>query len=120
MPKPTKKQFEIYRKECKKWIEIFGLKDWEISFDYEDIDDSPASLTYHCVNRIAVFHFNPKQARGDLNNNQVKRNAFHEVGELLLGRLRDMVGQRYGLNVDDVSEEIHMIVERLQKVIKTP
>ena len=120
MQKPTKKQFEIYKKECEKWIEIFGLKDWEIFFDYEDVDGSPASLTFHCINRIAIFHFGPKQEKSGLNNQQIKRNAFHEVCELLLCRLRDMTEQRYGLTKGDIDEEIHIVIGRLQKAIKNP
>ena len=33
--KTTKKQFDIFIKESKKWINIFGLKEWSVHFAWE-------------------------------------------------------------------------------------
>lgn len=112
-----KKHFEIYQKECEKWIDKLGLTDWEASFNQGKRRDCAAWLSFDCLNRCATFHFSDEQTFADLNPQQIKANARHEVLELLLGRLRDLAGQRYGLMQEDIDEECHVIIERLQKVI---
>lgn len=33
--KTTKKQFELFKKECRKWIDRFELNGWEINFTHQ-------------------------------------------------------------------------------------
>ena len=56
----------------------------------------------------------------ELTNNDIKRVGFHEVCELLLGRLGNMVYQRFDLNSDDVDEETHRIIRTLENAVWEP
>lgn len=84
MREVTEKEFEIFRKEAKWWIEFFGLSDWRVFFDFYKLDndvfaechtgmeDKTATLVLNKWNDIKEEHMD------------IERTAFHEVCELLL------------------------------------
>jgi len=51
-----------------------------------------------------------------LNNKEIRRCAFHEVCELLLGNLRDIAGSRFILE-REIDEQVHIIIRTLENVI---
>ena len=119
--KTTPEHFEIFKAECKKWIEIFGLKNWRIDYIHKKLSsDSRAQTTFNCVSSIATIFFNTKPDEEDeykFTVETVKKTAFHEVCEILLGRLSLMVGQRYALHELDVEEATHQIIRILENVL---
>lgn len=118
--KITKAHFEIFKTECQKWIEIFGLKNWQINYVHKKLEDSRASTSFNCVGGIATIFLNTnwdEKASYEFDVNDVRKSAFHEICELLLGRLNNMVEQRYGLHVQDIEEEIHRIIRILENVL---
>ena len=116
MNKTTKKHFAIFQKECEKWIEIFGLKGWEVCFEHEEEKNKLATINYDVVGRLAIFTLSTYWKR-TISNYELKRSGFHEVCELLLGRLNIMITQRYDLNEQEQEEEIHAIVRTLENVM---
>ncbi|HDY86925.1 MAG TPA: hypothetical protein ENH82_02280 [bacterium] len=120
MAKTTPKQYEIFQVEVKKWIEIFGLKDWQIHFQHKSTISSRAQVRFDSIGCIATFTLATSWNELDktfLNDTAIKKAGFHEVCELLLGRLRKMTGQRYGLLEGDIDEEIHRIIRILENTI---
>ena len=116
----TKENFELFKKECTKWINYFGLKDWQVHYTHAKIERSRAQCCFNCVGRIATMTLNTKwdEINKDfVNDNNIKKTAFHEVCELMLGRLNDMVSQRYELSELDVEEEIHRIIRILENTV---
>jgi hypothetical protein len=89
MIKTTKKHFDTFCKECVRWVRPLGLVGWEIYFLWERQKDFAIINDDH-KNKYAVITFtktwDDRVAR--LNNNAIKKTAFHEMMELKLGKLR--------------------------------
>jgi len=118
--KTTKKQFEIFKNECKKWIDYFGLKNWQFYYRHTKVEEGRAQANFDCVNGIATLTLSTywNELSSDfLNDKTVRRVAFHEVCEVMFGRINDMVGQRYGLIEEDITEEIHRLIRILENTM---
>lgn len=117
--KISQKQFKIFKAEVEKWIDCFGLKEWQICFLFEKIDNR-AEIRYNCVSGIAVFVLNTSWDELNntwVNDSNVKKTGFHEVCELLLGRLVDMADRRHDVTEAGVEEEKHRIIRTLENVL---
>ena len=117
----TKKQFKIFQDQVIKWLEYFGLKGWQVHFIHKKTD-ARAKLIFNCVGRIATFILSADWSKIDddgiqITDHDIRKCAFHEVCELLLGRLNDMAKQRFNLDELDVDEELHHIIRTLENVI---
>ena len=120
MAKTTKKDFELFKSECEKWIEFFGLKGWQISFSYEKLSKGKAECTYNIVNRSVLLSFN-KQWNTESENDKItpeniKRDAFHEVSEMLLCKLRNLAEYRFTTQYE-IDEAVHEIIRTLENVV---
>ena len=118
MAKTTKKDFEIFKKEVRKWKDILGLQDWEICCIHGGADgDSRANYLTNIAGRICTIFltddwdgcFEEKTERA------IKQIAFHEVVELTLQDLR--VYALYFINAEFVEEATHKIVRMLENVL---
>lgn len=119
--KVTEEHFELFKAEIRKWIEEFGLKDYQLHFLLEKIDDR-AEIRYNCVSGIAVFVLSTEWDEVDdswLNVDAIKRTGFHEVCELLLGRLVNMADRRYDITEVGIEKETHRIIRILENVLWT-
>ena len=118
--KITKRQFKIFKKEARKWLKYFGMKDWSVYFEQKELEESRAQCIFNCVGGIATLSL--AKSWNEISDKFVtdkiiQRTAFHEVCELLLARLNDMVSQRFNLNEGDVEEEIHRIIRILENSV---
>ena len=117
--KITQEQFELFKSEIKKWIETFGMKDWQIHFLFEKID-ARAEVRFNCVSSIAVFVLSTEWDEMDdswINVDAIKKTGFHEVCELLLGRLADIANRRHDTTEAGIEEEKHRIIRILENVL---
>lgn len=122
MTKTTKEDFEIFKKECEKWIDFFGLKDWDIYFSHDKFDESILA-TCDCgetENKKCVLSFN-KEIKDDaldemLTEFHIKKSAFHEVCHLLLANFQGMARYRY-VTSSELTQEEHTIVTRLENSV---
>lgn len=117
--KITQKQFNLFRLEVLKWIDFFGLKEWQTCFLFEKINNR-AEIRYNCVSGIAVFVLNTgwnEMNKAWVNDANIKKAGFHEVCELLLGRLSDMADRRHDVTEAGVEEEKHRIIRTLENVL---
>ena len=120
--KTTKKHFEIFKIETKKWIQNFGLTDWNVYYSHDKLNGLKAQCKYNLVGRVATLLLSTEYTDDNIECNlrqDIKIAAFHEVCELLLGPLESMVDQRYALGADDVEEERHRIIRRLENFVFT-
>jgi hypothetical protein len=121
--KTTKAQFEIFKKECLKWINFFGMIDFEYFFYHEEPNDSDgnmrACVRVDIVGRIVSFFLIPDWKREITNERTVKKVAFHEVCEVLLWKLAGGAIGDIHLNLKQTVEETHKIIRILEnKVFK--
>ena len=120
--KTTKKHFKIFKKEVKKWINYFGLWDWQIHFAHyaENMTNTRAKVIYNSTGCLATFILNTKwheHTEDVLNKNNIRKAAFHEVCELLLGRLTHIADDRWGWCEADLTIETHRIIRTLENVL---
>lgn len=112
--KTSPDDFELFKSECQKWIEYFGMKGWSIYFEANAANGNMAETRIGpLTDRCAVFCF---QGSTDPNFHDPKRSAFHEVCELLLFRLHDLAEARY-VEEPDIHEAVHEIIRVLENTI---
>ncbi|KKM57112.1 hypothetical protein LCGC14_1550870 [marine sediment metagenome] len=119
--KTTRKHFDLFKIEVKKWIQNFGLTDWNVYYSHIKLN-LKAQCKYDLVGRVATLSLSTEYIDDTIEYNieqDIKMSAFHEVCELLLGPLESMVDQRYALGIDDVEEERHRIIRRLENFVFT-
>ena len=117
--KLTKEHFEKFKKFFGHWIDVFGLKDWEIAYFFkktedEDLDDARASVQFDNGARIVVCCLSKNWFGSEPTDHNLARCAYHEVLELLLGKLNEMLRSKCTDN--DITEEIHRIIRIFENV----
>ena len=118
--KITQKQFKLFKAEALKWINRFGLKDWQVHFLFEKLRGNRAEIRYECGSGIAVFVLNTEWEEMDdswVTDAVIRKAGFHEVCELLLGRLVDMADRRHDTTEAGVEEEKHRIIRMLENTV---
>jgi len=113
--KTTKKHFELFKKEGRKWLREFGLLDWETFFDHEDID-ARAEFNANVEYRTVVFTLSAHWKNVRISSWLIKKAAFHEVAELLLVDIRILAESRT-MDSQDLNGKIHSVIRTLENVI---
>ena len=124
----TKKHFELFQKECKKWISFFNLLSWEIVIKhvdfvdiYGDIQPNDTILSWcepHYGSRYATIYLSIDWCGVDITTEALKKAAFHEVCELLLYRLREMSNMSsISYRAEEVDAETHAVIRTLENTI---
>ena len=81
----TEQDFEEFKKECWKWIDIFGLKEYSYHFIHNDEDpEAFAWCQADIPSKIAVICLTKTWGSNEYNLTQVRKSAFHEVCEVML------------------------------------
>ena len=117
--KTSKQDFECFRSEVGKWIEIFGLKDWDVSVLHRlcDEDDYTAWVTFGSFGtQIANIHLN-KKCDSVVTRDEIRRAAFHEVCHVLLYKLCYYVENRFGVQKSLFEQETHSLITTLENVL---
>lgn len=112
----TKEHFKIFKKECAKWIEFFGLKDWEVRYIHEKDYENLASISFNVSNGNVVFSLSIHWGTLKPTIHELKITAFHEVVELLLARLRALARARY-VTPEEIIEANHAIIRRMENSV---
>lgn len=115
----TKHDFQVFKDEAQYWIDQFGLKDWRISFELEKIDDAYAECRTHWHGRTATLVLNKWQDE-QMEIEQIRKSAFHEVCELLLIDIRNIALNK-NISPDEhedmVNGAAHGVIRRLENSI---
>ena len=97
--KTTAKDFKLFKQECQKWIEYFGLINWRISYFGEQLDVDYAVCSWDIEGRCASITFS-KYISEDVEFPNIKKCAFHEVCELFLADLQSLANTRYTTSIE--------------------
>ncbi len=117
MAKTTKAHFAIFKSECEKWIDIFGLKGWEISFFHEELKGfRDAATEYHITDRYANIYLFPKLEITKIADDTVRLWAFHEVCEIFMGPMNANAKERF-VSRAELNEALHAIIRTLENVL---
>ena len=117
--KTTAKHFALFKAECRKWLDRFGLKGWRVEFFHDDHADISNARAWYQVNsivdRCASIGLTSEWQPDSITNEKIKVSAFHEACELFLVRLRVLAGARF-IDESEIDEECHAIIRTLENV----
>jgi len=111
MYKTTKCDFAEFKKEAEFWIGYFGLKEWEVSYTHEDIDNGYAKSNASYQTKIATITLDIVLP----DKRKVKLYAFHEVCELMFTQVSDFITGTF--SGYERNQSVHNIIIRLQNTI---
>jgi len=116
--KTTKRHFEIFKKECEKWIKVFGLLGHRFYYCHEDIEGRQlAYCIYPDNHEDRVFTLGLSvNLDCDYSMVDIKRSAFHEVMEAFLYRIQNIARCRWG-NGYELEDEVHNIIRTMEKAV---
>lgn len=118
--KDEDKWFELFEKEASHWLWYFGLLDWQVTFYHEKLqNDGFAETRMNYVGKCASIVLTKGEDPSYYTEERVKRAAFHEVCELLLGSLYGVIEQHIaaGRDYDAVAKAGHEIIRRLENTV---
>lgn len=110
----TKKQFRIFEKECRKWLDKLGLKDWCVLVRHEELEkgNTLARCNWNAEQRQAWLRLNTTTRAGD---HEIKRAALHECLELLLCGCTDIMWKSAADDIVDA--ETHKVIRTLENLL---
>lgn len=114
----TKREFAIFKAECRRWVDRFGLTDWKLYYTFEEIEGGLASVNRDWEGKCATVTLHPFQERipkADVEAS-VKSSARHEMLHLLLGEL-DYLNGRRAISNDIWSAAEHGVIRRLERAL---
>lgn len=106
----------MFKAECDRWIEFWHLRDWFVSYCHAELEDGTiADCERSISNRIASIRLNV-HTDVILDDEIIRRTAFHEVCELLIGGLVCLATARFVIE-DELTGEAHAIIRRLEHCV---
>jgi len=114
----TKRHFKIFQKEALLWVNEFGLNDWTIRFIHEDTPDALASCLSDNDAHRAYIALSPEWDRKPTTK-RLKREAFHEVIELLLSKMDYLARERF-IDEKEIDIARHAVIASLENLIFGP
>ena len=116
----TRKQFELFKSECKKWEERFKLDGWEIIYYHKkyEPDNSIAQSNFTLSAKSVSVTLN-KEVEDELGYNTagIKETAKHEMIHVLLGVVSELAYTRFTTK-DELATAEEELVNKLIKIIK--
>lgn len=115
--KLTDAQWELFRREFKKWIDIFGLKRYEVIFTFNDDEDSNMATCYaDNTGMMAWVNLHSGSCCAlDATDDNVKRVALHEALELLLWDINCLLSEFMSPSV--VQSKLHQIIRVIENMV---
>lgn len=115
----SEEQFNVFRESVNYWINRFGLTEWEVVVEHEQIGDNiQANASYSLSSKQALIRLT-KVSEGDYGvNDSMKSLALHEVLHLMLADFCWIASKAKNDYDDIVISHEHTIINRLMRVIK--
>lgn len=116
--KTTEKDFKLFRKECEKWLNFFGLTDWSVYYEHASHDGSgrDAYTEHTSGDKTATIGLYVDWLDLKPTDNILRQTAFHEVCEILLSEIAQMCMDRY-IREQDIHTATHSIIHRLENSV---
>jgi len=118
----TDEHFNVFREEANKWLDVFGLKGWGVRVLHTDEgkpSGAKAWLSAKYCDRIASICMAKTWEHPIANpptDENIRRDAFHEVCELLLEPMDVLAGSR-NWDREEFDAARHAVVRILENVI---
>ena len=120
MNKVNSEHFKFFKERTEKWIDLFGLTDWEYRIvQAKDEDDYMAWVRYSVEIRKATICLAEEWPDDhEVTLNQLDQSALHEVCELLLADIRYLATERYSTTEAQIHQEVHRIIARIINLVQ--
>jgi hypothetical protein len=111
----TEDHYEMFQDEFQYWVNMYGLKGWELhfSFDKETGEDARAQIFRDHDARITIVMLATKWQGCEPTEYNIRKCAFHEASELLLSKINDLTRSRC-VTDKQIEEEIHNLIRVLE------
>lgn len=118
--KTSDSDFALFKEECGRWIEYFGLKQWSVSFEHMRKDSVLAQVSYNfeskgCLLRLSL-EWPGENFKLGIESEHIKRAAFHEVVHILIAGLVNCAESRYTTQTE-IDESEHVIIRTLENTL---
>lgn len=116
--KTTANHFKIFKQECKKWIDFWGLYDWKIEIKHTVLEDSKAEFwASDLEDKYAWIILNKDWGEKEtVNDMNVRESAFHEVMEIRYAKLADLAKKRF-ISETQIQEAVHDLIRQDENII---
>ena len=105
----TDNDYEIFQSEVRRLMVEYGLNEWGVYFQRQDLDGSYAEISVDDEHKTATFIFAKTIEDEAVEYLDVKRTARHEVFHLLLAPLSDLASRRFVNQLQLYSAEEAMV-----------
>lgn len=114
----TKKDFELFKKECQKWIDRFELSNWNVYFYHGNDEDKQivAQIYTELTKRSVAVNLNTEIDENIVLN--IPEIAKHEMIHLLLADIIELGWRRF-VTKDELESAEESLVSKLVKIIPT-
>ena len=113
--KTTKAHYNLFKSECKKWINRFDLSGFEFRFNWIDIDAKAEVSLDQCYSGVYTVDFS-RDIEGGVSSGYIKRMAKHEMIHCLIGELSECGFKRF-ISRDDFDKVEEKLTNKLEKLI---
>ena len=115
--KITEEDFEVFKKECLRWIDILGLKGYSFHFTHKKEEkQNYATIKTWTIPRVVTVNLATEVPKDLYSADEIKLAAFHEIYEVFLSRLVWLANSRC-TSEWELDEETHKIVHTMEKVL---
>ena len=113
----TKRHYNLFCKEVRKYIDIFGLMGWEVNFLHKlYLYNAQAVCITDQQGRTCTMAIATEWIALKPTDFEIRKAAFHEVCELLLSRLNTFAKYRF-VRESQIDEESHNLIRILERVL---
>ena len=113
----TSEQFKIFKDEAEFWKHYLGLLDWEIYYEHSFIGEGRAKCLGDPQARIVTIVLTTEWHCSHILEQEIRKSAFHEICEVLLYPLRQMIESNQYIADSDIDSQIHQIIRRLENTL---
>lgn len=114
--KVTTSHFNQFKREFNRWVEAFGLKEYEVAFNQTTLARSVAEVHINEPNKLVTLYLAEELSGLDADIFDPKEMAKHEAIHLLLHRLVFIGESRY-IDESEINHEWERLVRILEKVL---
>lgn len=110
------RDFELFKREFKKWKQKFGLTGYKVYFKHEPLENSFADIEVNLGDMVATVRLNSKLPDKDKPHKHVALSAKHEALHLLISRLEKNGCYRF-ISSAEMYEATEELVFKLEDLI---
>ena len=119
--KEYNRRVKLFQDSIKKYIDYFGLIDYELFFDEQHNIENQASVYWRSNSgdqNVTVTHTVEWLKNSETKDNEIIKCAFHEVMEILLSHLSDFGTDRErNITEREIITEVHRIIRVMENKV---